>query len=112
MSTPLNDDLRFVERILRRPRMNFGSAQSLRDVLALIYGYSVGRYPPNGHGFLPGFPEFVQCRLDGPVCTCHYGILLDRFGEMPWGDGLDAVWKLVLEWSGTGKDAATDGGAF
>jgi hypothetical protein len=38
-----------------RPRMFFGEAESLRDVLVLIHGVALGRYPPHGSKFLPGF---------------------------------------------------------
>jgi hypothetical protein len=75
------DDFEFVDRILHRPRMHFGSAGSLRDVLAIMYVFSLVRYPPNGYGFLPGFPEFVGFGLTDrlPVITRPFWITSNIF---------------------------------
>lgn len=90
--------------MLLRPRMFFDEVQTLRDVLALIHGVAVGRYPPHGSGFLPGFCEFVRIRFKSPFN--HYKTLLKQFGDLPWVEGSQAVLALLEEWQCSDCDHA------
>jgi hypothetical protein len=95
----LESDYDMARFLLLRPCTVF-SVRSLRDVLALIQGVAIGRYPPHGSGFLPGFSQFVQRRLNGPPCA-EYITLLKHYGHQPWTEGCAAVLALLEEWKKT-----------
>jgi hypothetical protein len=94
------DDYGIVKCALLRPRMMFGDAESLRDVLALIHGIALARFPPHGSGFLAGFSQFVASRFGEPSRN-HYSILMEQYGSMPGLDGCKAVLSLLEEWKAT-----------
>jgi hypothetical protein len=91
-------DFEIARMILRRPRMCFGDVQSLREVLALIHGVAVGRYPPHGSGFLPGFGQFVSHRLKVNPVIPYITTLLNTFGDKPWDEACADVLGLLEEW--------------
>lgn len=98
-------DYELAKDLLLRPRMFFSEVESLRDVLALVHGAAVARYPPHGSGWLPGFAEFVRLRFDAPPVAA-YITLLKQFGHLTWPDGCNAVLELLEEWkTGEGPDA-------
>ena len=81
---PLSDDYEIAKYILYRPPVMLGrDVSGLSEVLALLQGVAVGRYPPHGYGFLPGFGEFVNRRLGEPWVNRHDNTLLKVFGKMP-----------------------------
>ena len=90
-------DYEIARLILRRPRMVFSEARTLRDVLALLHGVAVGRYPPHGSGFLPGFGKLVQHRFKAPPIA-EYSILLKELGDKPYGEACDEVLGILEEW--------------
>jgi hypothetical protein len=90
-------DYELARSLLLRPRMFFSEAQTLRDVLALLHGAAVGRYPPHGSGFLPGFDDFVRHRFNVPA-GAGYVTLLREFGHRPIFDACEAVLVLLEEW--------------
>jgi hypothetical protein len=91
------DDFELARRILLRPRMYSSEATTLRDVLALMHGVAVGRYPPHGNGFLPGFSAFVMNRLRATERDYHKELLI-AFGEWPLDKACSAVLALLEEW--------------
>jgi hypothetical protein len=94
-------DIYLTKFLLQRPRMCFSEAETLRDVLALIHGVALGRYPPHGSGFLPGFNDFVNKRFRS--CGACYHTLLKEFGHKSMAVGCEAVLNLLEEWeSGLG----------
>ena len=96
-------DPALAKALLLRPRMFFSEAQSLRDVLALIHGVAVGRYPPHGSGFLPGFHDFL-CRRFRTPSHPYYVTLLEQFGQKPWLEGCKAIAELLEEWKAAEED--------
>jgi len=96
----LKSDYDMAMFLLLRPEMVFCEVRSLREVLALIHGVAVGRYPPHGSGFLPGFSRFVRRRLKGLPCA-DYFTLLKAFGDKPLMEGCNAVLALLEEWKAT-----------
>ena len=93
----LSDDYELARHILLRPRMYYCEATTLRDVLALLHGVAVGRYPPRGNGFLPGFSNFIMDRL-GTIESDYHKKLLIEFGEWPLDKACAAVLALLEEW--------------
>jgi hypothetical protein len=100
----LESDYDLAVCVLSRPQTIFGAAQTLRDVLALIHGVALGRFPPHGYGFLPGFPAFVERRFNGPSRN-HNEILLEQFGHMPGLEGCEPVLSLLREWKSAAKES-------
>jgi hypothetical protein len=96
-------DYEFARLILLRPRVCYGEAQSLRDVLGVIHGVALGRHPPHGSGFLPGFNRFLINRFKGRPHVADYHILLKQFGELPFYEGCEAVLHLLEEWEALGR---------
>ena len=90
-------DFELARLILRRPSIFFGEARTLRDVLALLHGVAVGRYPLHGNGFLPGFGEFIRQRLKAPPINESI-TLLNEFGDKPMVEACQAVLGLLEEW--------------
>lgn len=95
----LDSNYHLARWLLLRPCLVF-EVHSLREVLALIHGAAIAKCPPHGSGFLPGFCQFVQHRLNGPPCA-EYITLLKHYGHMPWMDGCAAVLALLDEWRET-----------
>src|ERR1700738_2974799 len=93
----LRSDYDLARHILRRPRICFAEARTLRDVLALLHGVALGRYPPHGSGFLPGFSAFVNRRFNAPAIA-DYHTLLKVFGDKSLGEACAAVLRLLEEW--------------
>lgn len=93
----MTSDFGLARMLLRRPRMFYGEAATLRDVLALVRGVAIARYPPHGSGFLPGFNDFVNRRFKAPPIA-DYITLLKEFGQLSLVDGCQAVETLLEEW--------------
>jgi hypothetical protein len=101
----MSTDFEIARMILTRPRMCYAEARTLRDVLALLHGVAVGRYPPHGSGFLPGFSVFVTHRFEaGPIAEYH--TLLKAFGDRPLGEACEAVLALLEEWKASNHEMA------
>jgi hypothetical protein len=97
------EDYDLARYILRHPRVCFGEARTLRDVLALLHGVAVGRYPPHGCGFLPGFSDFVNRRFRaGRIAEYH--TLIQEFGDRPFGEALKAILRLLEEWKASSHE--------
>jgi hypothetical protein len=90
-------DYEIAAMILKRPRMCFAETRTFRDVLALLHGVAVGRYPPHGSGFLDGFNNFVNARFKAPP-VAEYHTLLKHFGDRPLSEACKAVLDLLQEW--------------
>lgn len=99
----LASDYDLARFILLRPRMCFAEARTLRDVLALLRGLALGRYPPHGSGFLPGFSDFVNHRFHAPPIA-DYHTLLKEFGDRPFGEACEAVLRLLEEWKASSDE--------
>lgn len=99
----LSSDYDLARFILLRPRICFAEARSLRDVLALLHGVALGRYPPHGSGFLPGFSDFVNRRFHPPLIA-EYHTLLKEFGDKPFAEGCAEVLRLLEEWKASGDE--------
>jgi hypothetical protein len=93
----LSSDYELARFILLRPRMCFDEARTLRDVLALLHGVALGRYPPHGSGFLPGFGAFVNHRFKAPPSAAYHA-LLREFGDTPFAEACEAVLSSLEEW--------------
>ncbi len=90
-------DYELARLMIRCPGCCYAEARTLRDVLAMVHGAAIARYPPHGSGFLPGFLWFVNQRFRaGPIAWYH--VLLEQFGEMPLADACKAVLRLLEEW--------------
>jgi hypothetical protein len=94
----LADDYAMAHFIVKRPAMMLGEVRSLSEVLALLQGVAVGRYPPLGHGFLPGFGQLVNNRHGVPNVVHHHGTLLKAYRKMPWMEACKAILELLEEW--------------
>jgi hypothetical protein len=93
----LSSDFELARQILLRPQVYFAKARALRDVLALLHGVALGRYPPHGGGFLTGFDQFVNRRFKAPPIAVYH-TLLKEFGDKPLGEACDAVLGLLEQW--------------
>lgn len=102
-SIDLSSDYDLARFILLRPRVCFAEARSLRVVLALLRGVELGRYPPHGNGFLPGFGEFVNRRFQAPPID-HYQTLLKSLGDRPFGEACEAILRLLEEWKASSDE--------
>jgi hypothetical protein len=92
-------DFEIARMFLHRPQMCVGGeARALRDVLALVRGAAIGRYPPYGSGFLPGFNGFVCRRFKAPPIIDYHVLLLKEFGDKPLAEACEAVLGLLDEW--------------
>lgn len=97
MLSDYESDYEIAKMILQRPRMVFSEARTLRDVLALLHGVAVGRYPPHGSGFMPGFNQFINQRFKAPP-VADYITLLKEFGDKPLNEACEAVSMVLEEW--------------
>ncbi len=101
-------DWELATHILKRPGMCCGWEPTFREVLALLRGVALGRYPWHGSGFLAGFDDFVRARFDGPMCGTEYH-LLKAFGDLPCREACDAVLALLHEWKvSTGENGESE----
>ena len=77
----------------------------MRDVLALLHGVALGRHPPHGSGFLPGFCEFVRRRFKRlPVAEYH--TLLKVFADRPPPEACEEILRLLDEWDSSPERSA------
>ncbi len=103
-----DSDYELARSLLMRPCMYFGAVESLRDLLALLHGVAVGRYPPHGSGFLTGFDDFIHRRLHAPSRPSYY-VFLEKFGDRPWTEGRKAILALLEEWHATAERELSEG---
>jgi hypothetical protein len=99
----LSSDYDLARFILRWPNACFAEARTLRDVLALLHGVALGRYPSHGSGFLPGFNDFVNRRFKAPPIA-WYNTLLNEFGDRQFREACDAVLQLLEEWKASSSE--------
>jgi hypothetical protein len=87
-------DYEIARIILARPRTFYAEAQSLRDVLGLLHGVAVGRFPWHGSGFLvrvlvllsglSGLATSSERARIGSAGTGSAGTGLDWVGDVVW----------------------------